>query len=116
MLSNRPAHLVLALAFVYPTLSQNVRAQAGSSHSRQLDAPLSFEANQGQADPSVKFWARGSDYHLMLSRSAIALRLRNQKHESAQPAEVTMDLVQPGEPSIFGEELQRGRSNYFIGQ
>ena len=26
-----------------------------------------------------------------------------------------MDLVLPGEPSMLGEELQRGKSNYFVG-
>jgi len=115
MLCNRLARLGLALIFAYPTLSQNTWAQTESSHVRHLNAPLSFEANQGQADPFVQFLARGADYHLTLSRSGIALRLRNQDDKSAQPAEVTMDLVLPGEPSMLGEELQRGKSNYFVG-
>src|SRR5262245_46477728 len=29
--------------------------------------PLSFEANQGQADPKVKFLSRGRGYHLLLA-------------------------------------------------
>src|SRR5882724_1936989 len=89
MQCNRLAGIAVALVCAYPVLSQNIWAQADSAHARHLDAPLSFEANQGQADRSVQFLARGADYHLMLSRSSIVLRLRDQDHASAQPAEIT---------------------------
>ncbi len=37
--------------------------------------PLAFEANQGQADPSVKFLSRGSGYSLFLTGSEAVLAL-----------------------------------------
>src|SRR2546427_12609832 len=42
-------------------------------------APLSFEANQGQTDPRVKFLSRGSGYTLFLTGNEAVLALRNQK-------------------------------------
>src|SRR5580698_5461283 len=37
--------------------------------------PLSFEANQGQSDPQVKYLARGNGYSLYLTDSAAVLAL-----------------------------------------
>src|SRR5438874_538553 len=39
--------------------------------------PLSFEANLGQMDPSVKFLSRGSGYNLLLRGDEAVLTLRN---------------------------------------
>src|SRR5438874_11704062 len=41
--------------------------------------PLSFEANRGQTDPSVKFLSRGSGYTLFLTGDEAVLSLRSQK-------------------------------------
>src|SRR5438445_709668 len=41
-------------------------------------APLSFEANQGQADPRVKFLSRGSGYTLFLTSDEAVISLRGQ--------------------------------------
>jgi ASPM-SPD-2-Hydin domain-containing protein/beta-propeller repeat-containing protein/centrosomal CEP192-like protein len=41
--------------------------------------PLSFEANQGQADQQVKFLSRGSGYTLFLTGDEAVLSLRSQK-------------------------------------
>jgi hypothetical protein len=38
--------------------------------------PLSFEANQGQTDPEVKFLARGPGYTLFLTPTEAVLALR----------------------------------------
>ena len=40
---------------------------------------LSFEANQGQTDPRVKFLSRGSGYTLFLTGDEAVLSLRSQK-------------------------------------
>jgi hypothetical protein len=37
--------------------------------------PLSFEANQGQTDPSVQFLSRGSGYSLFLTKDEVVLNL-----------------------------------------
>ena len=43
--------------------------------------PLSFEANQGQTDPQVKFLSRGHGYSLFLTGDEAVLALRSQKSE-----------------------------------
>jgi hypothetical protein len=43
--------------------------------------PLSFEANQGQTDPRVKFLSRGHGYALFLTGDEAVLALRSQKSE-----------------------------------
>jgi hypothetical protein len=39
--------------------------------------PIHFEANQGQADPEVKFRARGPGYTLSLTATEVVWQLRN---------------------------------------
>src|SRR5256886_4044582 len=45
--------------------------------------PLSFEANQGQTDPRVKFLSRGNGYSLFLTGDEAVLSLRSQKPDAA---------------------------------
>src|SRR5438477_6213845 len=45
--------------------------------------PLSFEANQGQTDPRVKFLSRGKGYTLFLTGDEAVLSLRSQKPDAA---------------------------------
>src|SRR5881398_1149650 len=45
--------------------------------------PLSFEANQGQTDPRVKFLSRGSGYTLFLTSDEAVLALRSQRPDAA---------------------------------
>src|SRR6516164_4871029 len=42
--------------------------------------PLSFEPNVGQADPRVRFLARGSGYGILLSGNEIRFSLPTQRH------------------------------------
>ena len=44
--------------------------------------PLSFEANQGQTNPRVKFLSRGSGYSLFLTPTEAVLTLRSSSRES----------------------------------
>lgn len=95
---------------------------------------LSFEANTGRADGSVKFFSRGSGYGLYLTRDGAVLTLREPASVAArfglqrklrhltesvesEPAEIVrMQLASPGgkaEPT--GEEPLSGTVNYFIG-
>src|SRR5438477_611658 len=103
--------------------------------------PLSFEANQGQTDPRVKFISRGSGYTLFLTSNEAVLALRSQKPEvrsqkdksrqssvvSSQLQKTTdhgqrttdtlrMKLVGANQAAKVAalEELP-GKSNYFIG-
>src|SRR5256712_9405656 len=94
--------------------------------------PLSFEANQGQTEPQVKFLSRGRGYTLFLTSTEAVLALREgasarnvvdgspaAKRERGQPLQGTvlrMKLLGANPMSrVTGVEELRGRSNYFIG-
>src|SRR5688500_2920869 len=60
--------------------SRPVPDPAVESQVRQLygQLPLSFEANQGQTDPRVKFFSRGNGYTVFLTSTEAVLALRPQ--------------------------------------
>ena len=72
--------------------------------------PLSFEANDGQADFRVQFLARGPGYTLFLTGSKAVLALGN------GPPALTMSLADanPAAAATGLDELP-GKSNYFLG-
>lgn len=58
--------------------------------------PISFEANQGQADPRVQFQARGSSYSLLLTRDSAILAVSGSNlNDGDNKAEVNSDLQEP---------------------
>ena len=74
--------------------------------------PLSFEANQGQADPHVDFLAHGNDYSLFLSPAEAVLTLQ---HDSAEDV-LRMQVVGGNAAAKgIGRDVQAGVSNYFVG-
>jgi hypothetical protein len=89
--------------------------------------PISFEANQGQTDPSVQFLARGSGYSLFLTSQEAVLSLSKPVTPAAavsgavgQPAQeedvLRLQLVGANPaPRVAGEDLLPGITNYFIG-
>ena len=54
--------------------------------------PLSFEANQGQMDPTVKFFSRGDGYALFLTPDSAVFKLRSVLGTSS-PIVVRMKLA-----------------------
>src|SRR5438876_11219255 len=85
--------LVLALTSTFVSLSHpaqlvssgrgaatNLSVPATTAEQRISDSygrlPLSFEINYGQADPQVKFLARGPGYDLFLTPTGMTLSLR----------------------------------------
>ena len=94
--------------------------------------PLNFEANQGQTDPRVKFFSRGSGYGLFLTSREAVLVLgkgsagRDESRSGEKPAssheQVTPDAVlrmrlagANPRPRVTGLDKLPGKSNYFIG-
>ncbi len=82
--------------------------------------PLSFEANQGQADPQVNFTSSCNGYRLSLSptEAVVAFSDLNQKTKTRnqKPAAFHMRLVGAnGSPQAEGLDQLPTRSNYFIG-
>ncbi len=56
--------------------------------------PLSFEANQGQTDPRVRFLARGSGYTLFLTDDEAVLTLKKSSVVSGQ-ASIAGEILSP---------------------
>jgi beta-propeller repeat-containing protein/centrosomal CEP192-like protein/HYDIN/CFA65/VesB family protein len=96
--------------------------------------PLSFEPNEGQTDPRVRFLARGPGYTLFLTADEAVLSLRSEesevrtqeqverpwspatRHSSLVTAVVRLKLLgaDPG-AEVTGLEELPGKSNYFLG-
>ncbi len=93
--------------------------------------PMSFEKNEGQTDPSVRFLAKGQSYHLFLTpaeavfsfRSASLLdSIANQNPPTSprlrtSPPDIIRMRFQGGNRLCRMEGLEelKSRSNYFIG-
>jgi hypothetical protein len=101
------------------------KAQSANDYGR---IPLSFEANQGQADKSAKFVSRGAGYGLLLTRQDALLSLR--KPLSAQPFKGPQTVPQRASCDVIrmqlaganaaaevtGVDRLPGTANYFIGK
>src|SRR5437870_612170 len=89
--------------------------------------PMSFEANAGQADPRVKFIARGSASTLFLTSKGAVLTLRT----PAKKRDATVNGLSPASrvtalrmqmiganpaTQVFGREKLPGSTNYFRGK
>jgi hypothetical protein len=150
------AHFVAALALLFTAFhgmsGQSTSAQSTSAPTaastpvipqnpritRQVQAgygklPLTFEANRGQTDPSVKFLAHGSGYSVYLTAGQMVLSLRATSPtnpptksptnsftkiapSSTKNAIIQLNLVGANQnPAVTGEQLQPGKVNYFIG-
>ncbi|HET6466520.1 MAG TPA: SBBP repeat-containing protein, partial [Nitrospiria bacterium] len=73
--------------------------------------PLSFEANQGQTDPKVKFLSRGSGYTLFLTDTEAILNLQNAEYTALH-----MKLVGANaKPNVSGLNELPGKVNYLKG-
>ena len=76
--------------------------------------PLSFEANQGQSDPQVRFQSRGAGYGLFLTDSAAVLSLSKDR-KRADTLRLQLNGAQPG-LAVAGTDPLPGKANYFIGK
>jgi hypothetical protein len=75
--------------------------------------PMSFEPNQGQTDPHVKFLARGAGYGVFLTADQAVLTLRSNASTSSV---VRMQLAEANPAATAaGTSPLPGKSNYFIG-
>ncbi len=76
--------------------------------------PLSFEANQGQFDPQVKFASRGGGYSLSFTQTEMAMTLHNDKPGGR--FDLRMQFRNANQQArIEGVDPLPGRSNYLIG-
>ncbi|HEV2424216.1 MAG TPA: SBBP repeat-containing protein [Terriglobia bacterium] len=88
--------------------------------------PLSFEANQGQADSRVKFLARGEGYALFLTSDEAVLALKkgtdrtglrgSGSSQQTRPAVLRMSVMGANpDATVSGVDELPGKSNYFVG-
>ncbi|AXC15040.1 Cell surface protein [Acidisarcina polymorpha] len=124
---------VLSSLFSYSqTTSQNHQvnrasgAAAAGVTANYGKLPLTFEENQGQTDPRVRFASRGQNYSLFLtdSEAVLALTKRDSTRMSSAktfPAAVKTDVIRmelagaSHELKVDGAEALPGKVNYFVG-
>ena len=100
-------------------------AAAKQMATHNVSIPLSFEANEGQTAPSVRFLSRGSGYSMFLTQDEVVLNLERQQPDSPAlgktPAVPTVDTLRMklvgANPSaaIAGIDPLPGVVSYFIG-
>src|SRR2546426_7315233 len=123
---------ILALAFagmVAAEVSKPVKPALLEAYGK---LPLSFEANDGQADPQVKFLSRGRGYTLFLTSTEAVLVLREggsarnvaggppaakrERGEALSGTVLRMRFVGANPaPAVAGVGELPGKSNYFVG-
>src|SRR6516225_3323534 len=91
--------------------SLTVRARLVETYGKM---PLSFEANQGQTDPQVKFLSRGSGYTLFLTGNKAVLGLRTPERkasiETQQPRRRVRQSSLQHRKSEVGNSAAKARS------
>lgn len=110
------------------------RQTQASAHEAYGKLPLSFEINQGQTDPQVKFLSRGSGYNLFLTSTEAIFALKRPAAHRARytslaeerlaanqtagtpPTILSMKMLGANRDSeVTGLDELPGKSNYFIG-
>jgi hypothetical protein len=77
---------------------------------------MSFEANQGQSDASVKFLSRGLGYGVFLTSTEAVLVLPNSKIENPESTVLRMRLLGTNtKAETHGVGELPGKTNYFVG-
>src|SRR3989442_1273070 len=129
--------LALALASCAPASATRPSTESPQATKPQVLAaygklPLSFEANQGQTEPQVKFLSRGSGYTLFLTSTEAVLVLREgasarnvvgglpaakrERGEALSGTVLRMRFVGANPaPAVAGVGELPGKSNYFVG-
>jgi hypothetical protein len=81
------------------------------------ERPLSFEANQGQTDPAVKFLARSTGYTMFFTERETVMKLHVKDGEKASENILRMKFEGANKsPKIEGGARQETKSNYLKGQ
>ncbi|HAH05923.1 MAG TPA: hypothetical protein DCM05_05225, partial [Elusimicrobia bacterium] len=101
-----------------PVYAGPTGAPQASRDAPQLKAPLYFEANRGQTDAAVKFFARAAGYNLYLTaKEAVMVMPKAVGAEGRGFSVVRMGLQGANaDPSVMGQELLPSRSSYFTGK
>jgi hypothetical protein len=77
-----------------------------------IQLPYTFELNQGQTDPSVRYLARGNGYTLFLTDREAVMKL---KRGAGSSQVLRMSLAGGRAPGQVDALDREGSSNYFVG-
>src|SRR4051812_5673120 len=99
-----PAFAQRSAAPVPPPQKAKVAAQLAA-------LPLAFEANKGQADPSVKFLSRGPGYTMFLTRDAAVLSLQAGKDQADV---LRLKVAGATTAAVDGKDQSPTITNYFM--
>ena len=113
-LKPRPICLFLAVAGVAFSATPPKSALAHDRKPEFLTLPLSFEANRGQTDPTVKFLSRGDGYALFLTSDGAVFKLRPSRRDLASVVRMKLIGASP-DARVSGADALPGTVNYFIG-
>ena len=130
MRSNTLVWILLTTALVTPASSAQ-QMRKGTLDKNYGKLPLTFEANQGQTDPQVRFVSHGNGYTAFLTSGGLVLSVHAQEvtateelanrpstKNSKQSLNTTLQFKLLGavqNPTVVGEDPQPGKVNYFIG-
>ncbi len=118
--------LVIAAVFLITTLASIAPPPTEASLTAKIadrygKLQLSFEANNGQADKSVKFLSHGLGYDLFLTPAEAVLslqkpRARDSRDEMREGTVLRLKMVGGNtDAQVEGQEELPGKVNYFIG-
>jgi hypothetical protein len=102
-----------------PAASPPPQAMPPGLAARYGTLPIRFEPNVGQADPAVRYLARGGGYAVGLTERGAILGLGPAGGKPGASAETVFLRLDPAgarpHPALHPERLQGSASNYFIG-
>jgi hypothetical protein len=120
------ASLLLVAVSAAPQTGITQRPQLGAAYGK---LPMTFEMNQGQTSAKAQFIARGQGYSAFLTSGGMLLSLRPTRvaaetsgavpaaHAQSPNMPLQFNLLGAAQnPSVFGENQQPGRVNYFFGK
>jgi len=114
----KTARVIMVSVVLWSVTAGHIFGDSGQNPTKAalLAVPLSFEANQGQADNQVKFLAHGDGYSLFLTSNEAVFTLRTSAGVKAPPSVFRMELL-GAEPNaqVSGADQLQGVANYFIG-
>jgi hypothetical protein len=133
----RPCRLTCAPRFTIASLLFSLLLIAGlpvlpasaaaDTSSRRIEIPptiealggsLRFEANRGQANPSVRFLSRGPGYRLLLGSDGVGLTLRTRNGGDREEDSATIHLSFGGSrpsPVLEGLDELKTKVHYYLG-
>lgn len=86
--------------------------EPGALKARPSSAPLSFEVNEGQTDPSVRFLARASSYTCYFTKDEMVMSRPG--HHGAEVVRMRFAGASK-RVRLTGTEPQAAKTNYFLG-